>query len=101
MFGMATNMSALWADSISIWDLAMPGWSVNPSGSNASMDGKDTIMIGGCTRYAMTVSETIAMDIFTRGVASLNGGGGTNVKQPSRPRHTLGEDNAPLINTQL
>ena len=77
---MVSNTSASLAASISIWDLEISGWSVNHSGWSAFMDGKDTIVIGGYTRYAMTVSETIAMAMLTQGVASPKGGGGTNAE---------------------
>jgi hypothetical protein len=54
--------------SISIWDLVTSGWSVTHSGSIVSMDGKEVILIGETTLFAMIITETIAMDIFTQGV---------------------------------
>jgi len=68
MSGMVTNTSASLATSITIWDLVMSGWFVTRSGSNVFMDGKEVILIGGHTPFAMIVTETTAMGIITPGV---------------------------------
>jgi hypothetical protein len=65
---MVTNTSVSLVTSISIWELAMSGWSVTHSGSIVSMDGKEVILIGATTPFAMIITETIAMDIFTQGM---------------------------------
>jgi hypothetical protein len=67
---MVTNTSVSLVTSISIWGQAMSGWSVTHSGSIVSMDGKEVILIGGTTPFAMIVLETIAMDIFIQGMIS-------------------------------
>jgi hypothetical protein len=94
-------MSDSLAGNTFIWDLATYGFSVNHSGWSASMDGKGITLVGANTPYATIVTETIAMDMLIQGGASRKRGGGTNVEGHSRPRDTLREAKAPLINTQL
>ena len=84
---MATNMSDSWATSITIWDPAMFGCSVNRSDWNDFMDGKEAMVIGGTTPFAMTVTERIAMDMFSRGVMSgREKTEGTNIDAHEQPR---------------
>ena len=49
----------------------MSGYVVNHGGSNAFMDGKEVILIGGHTPFAMTVTETTAMDITNQGMTTV------------------------------
>ena len=73
------NTSVSLVTNISIWDPAMSGWSVNRSGLSAFMDGKEAIPIGGTTLFAMIITETIAMDIISQGMATLKRGMRANI----------------------
>jgi hypothetical protein len=53
---------------ISIWDLVMSGWPLNLGGLIVSMDGKETILIGETTPFAMIVSEEMPMDMISQGM---------------------------------
>jgi hypothetical protein len=66
---MVLNSLVSLVTSISIWDLAMSGWSLNHSGWSVSMDGKEAILIGEATPFAMIITERIAMDMFSQGMA--------------------------------
>jgi hypothetical protein len=55
--------------SISIWDLAVSGWSLIHSGWNVFMDGKEAILIGEATPFAMIISEEMPVDMKSKSVA--------------------------------
>jgi hypothetical protein len=65
---MVTNTSVSLVTSITIWDLAMSGCSVNHSGWSVSTDGKEAMLIGGTTPFATTVTELTGMDMFSQGM---------------------------------
>jgi hypothetical protein len=61
---MVTNTSVSWVTNITILDPAMSGCFVNRSGWSVSMDGKEAMLIGGITPFAMTITERITMGMF-------------------------------------
>src|ERR1700719_4369635 len=74
MSGMVTNTSVWLEALISIWEPATYGLPVNHSGWSAFMAGKEAILIGGATPFAMSVSAGIAKGMSTRGVKNRREG---------------------------
>jgi hypothetical protein len=65
---MGTNTSVWLVTNITIWDPAMSGCSVNPSVWSVSMAGKETMLIGGITPFAMTITGLTGMDMLSQGM---------------------------------
>jgi hypothetical protein len=63
-------MSVSWVTNITILGPAMSGCFVNRSGWSVSMDGKEAMLIGGTTPFAMTITERITMGMFSQGVTT-------------------------------
>ena len=83
---MVTKTSASLAANITIWDPAMSGCSVTHSGWIVFMDGKEAMLIGGITPFAMTVTGRIAMDMSSQGVTTS----GMNIDSHEKPTESYG-----------
>jgi hypothetical protein len=68
---MGPNTSAWWATNIIIWALAMSGCSATRSAWIVFMDGKEAILIGALTPFAMIGSEGMPTDMSRPGTTSM------------------------------
>jgi hypothetical protein len=56
------------ATRLSIWDLAVHGWSVIQSGWSGFMDGKEVTLVGEIAQSATITSEKMPAGVFSQGV---------------------------------